>query len=253
MILTFSGTGNSRYAANKLSRILDEQVVKISEADPASLSFNGSSLGIVCPVYSWGIPPIVADFISKLNTRFLKDVTDLPVWGVLTCGDETGLAPEMLRTSLQSQGVELSGIWSVIMPNVYVLLPGFDVDSKDLEVKKLEEAKIRLRHIADKIRKAEWTTDCTVGKNAALKSKIIYPLFKKYGINTRKWRWTQECVMCGKCVAACPMNNITLRGGHPSWGKNCTSCLACYHTCPAHAIEYGRSTTRKGQYLCHLK
>ena len=32
-------------------------------------------------------------------------------------------------------------------------------------------------------------------------------------------------------------------------GNGLTSCLACYHVCPKHAVQYGRRTKRKGQYL----
>ena len=39
------------------------------------------------------------------------------------------------------------------------------------------------------------------------------------------------------------------RGGGLCGGMDCTSCLACYHVCPKHAVQYGRRTKRKGQYL----
>ena len=35
----------------------------------------------------------------------------------------------------------------------------------------------------------------------------------------------------------------------PVWGDNCAMCLSCYHHCPKHAVEYGRQTMMKGQYL----
>ena len=59
---------------------------------------------------------------------------------------------------------------------------------------------------------------------------------------------TDACISCGKCVSACPLQNIRLEKGRPLWGKDCAMCLSCYHHCPKHAIEYGSMTKRKGQF-----
>ena len=51
------------------------------------------------------------------------------------------------------------------------------------------------------------------------------------------------------CERICPVGNVVMIGWRPVWGMDCTSCLACYHVCPKHAVQYGRRTKRKGQYL----
>lgn len=253
MILFFSGNGNSRFAANSLGRLLDEETRFIPDTNPYEVAFNGTSLGIVCPVYSWGIPPIVLDFVDRLNEGFVESASAADVWIVLTAGDETGNAPEMLEAALHRRGLTLRGGWSVIMPNTYVILPGFDVDSQEVAAKKLDGSKERLNYIAAHIKNRKFRFNYVRGKMANFKSGVIYPMFKTMGINPRKWHWTQECIGCGKCAAACPVGNVTMKGGHPEWGNDCTSCLACYHHCPTHAVEYGRRTVHKGRYTCHLK
>ncbi|MCM1152797.1 MAG: EFR1 family ferrodoxin [Muribaculum sp.] len=252
MILYFSGTGNSRYAARFLSESLTEAAKLITEYDPSTIAFSGRQLGIVCPVYAWGIPPLMLDFISNLNKAFIKDAFPFPAWMVLTCGDETGLAPEMLENTLKSIGLRVDAGWSVIMPNVYVLLPGFNVDPKQIEMDKLAQAPIRMQHIADAIKNQRWERSFTIGSMPRLKSRLVFPLFKKWGIFPKKWRWSKECISCGKCVGACPVHNIEFINRHPRWRQNCISCLACYHTCPVHAVEYGKVTINKGQYHCPL-
>lgn len=253
MILYFSGTGNSRYIARLLAQKTGEEIRFIPECNPADIDFTGQSLGFVFPVYAWGVPPIVMDFISKLNAHFIDQVSDLPIWTAMSCGDETGNAPDMLRRALEERGVKLTGGWSVIMPNVYVLLPGFNTDDKTLEIEKLDAATPRICEIAGKLKNREWDFDFQIGSMPTLKTSVIYPLFKKWGINTRRFHWDKECMRCGKCAEVCPVGNITIQNEHPVWGRNCTSCLACYHNCPVHAVEYGRITRYKGQYVCHLK
>lgn len=254
MIFYFSGTGNSRYVAQRLSEATGESLHFIPRTDPVEVSFTGNHLGFVFPIYSWGVPPIVSEFISKLSDGFGRHVSasGAKVWMVCTCGDDVALAPEMLRAVLAERHMTLEGAWSVIMPNTYVVLPGFNVDSKRVEIEKLEAAPARVAQIAAEINAGRMATDVVRGKACYAKSRIVYPLFKRWGIFPSRWHWTNECVGCEKCASVCPVRNITMQGDRPRWGGNCVSCLACYHHCPTHAVAYGNATTFKGQYVCPL-
>ena len=160
-----------------------------------------------------------------LPEGFLGSIMEkgLPVWCVATCGDATGMAVDMLRKGLGKRGIKLVGAWSVIMPNVYVLLPGFGTDSKETEERKLKEAVGRLEHIAYRIGAGMWEHDLHLGPWPRLKTLTVYPLFKRWGVNTKKWHYTDACIGCGKCVRACPVGNIAMNGKHPKWGTDCTS------------------------------
>ena len=75
----------------------------------------------------------------------------------------------------------------------------------------------------------------------------------EYGVGfvfPKKWKFTDDCISCGKCEKICPVGNIKLHDGKPVWGKECISCVACYHICPKNAIQYGSFTKGKGQYFC---
>ncbi len=257
MIFYFSGTGNSKYVVEGISEKSGNEIHNIANIDEnfllkeAEKLADVSSIGIVFPIYSWGVPPIVLKFIDLIPDSFVEGILkyNIPLWSVCTCGDETGNAPEMLREAFRKRGMGVKGIWSVIMPNTYVLLPGFDVDSDEIRIKKINDCHGRINEISDKIISGDWEEDVTLGSMPGLKTKIVFPLFKRWGIFPKKWRSNSDCIHCGKCAANCPVSNITIEEGKPKWDKNCVSCLACYHVCSKHAVEYGNITSKKGQYL----
>ena len=254
MILYYSGTGNTAIVARLLAKELETDFALIPTVDPRRFDTADRDLVIAFPVYAWGVPPVVVNFIRLLPESVIERMSEgkTRLWCIATCGDETGLAVEMFRDVFRSRGVEVSGAWSVLAPNVYVLLPGFDVDKDAIEDHKLDAMKPRVQKIAKKISGFKSgdksIEDVHRGSRPKLKTRLIYPLFRKWGVNTRKWHWNAECISCGKCAEVCPENNIAMVGGHPKWGINCDSCTACYHVCPVHAVQYGRITEGKGQY-----
>lgn len=255
MILYYSGTHNTSYAARSLADLLDDEAVFIPHTNPRTLGYSGEGpLIFAFPVYSWGIPPLVKDFIKALPESFIDKVKneDIPVILVCTAGDEVARTPEMFGRILADRGLGLTAVWSVIMPNNYVLLPGFDVDPVEVEKRKQTAAGLRIRRIADKIRNKEWERDYVVGSMPALKSGLIYPLFVRWGINPRRWMASADCIGCGQCAQVCPVGNIDMKENRPEWGKDCVSCTACYHICPVRAISYGSFTKGKGRYFCRL-
>lgn len=250
MILYFSGTGNSAHVAATLGDEFGETVSSISALNPSELEFTGRRLVFVFPVYSWGIPPIVRKFISRLSASFLDQLKsrDAGIFMVCTHGDDAGLTAEMMRRDLRRKGLRLAGAWSVVMPNTYVALPGFDVDSQDLQREKLTAAEPRISQIADAIRNGAEVEDVVRGDFAGLKTKLIYPFFMRFLTCMDKWQAGDSCTGCGKCARNCPVGNIEMIGGHPCWNDSCVSCLACYHVCPEHTVNYGNRTKNKGQY-----
>ncbi|MDE6329812.1 MAG: EFR1 family ferrodoxin [Muribaculaceae bacterium] len=253
MILYFSATGNSRSAAWRLGRLLGEDTMSIFDVAPQQVEMTGTTLGFVFPIYSWGVPPIVTEYVRRLNRKFVEAAILHSVWIVATCGDDVAMAPEMMKAALNEAGLCLTGGWSLQMPNTYVLLPGFDVDSDELALHKLIASESRLADIAGRIYNKRWEESYVRGSWPRLKSAVVFPLFKKFGIFPSRWHADDSCVGCGRCAAACQIGNIAMKRvdgrRHPSWGANCISCLACYHVCPYHAVQYGKITRRKGQYL----
>lgn len=240
MILYFSGTGNSLRVADKLKSLLREQLYSM-EKPPTDLPRlkDDEPLGIVFPVYAWGLPNIVTDFLKEVN------VGSRYVWAVMTCGDDMGYTDEVLENVLRRK---VNAIFSVQMPNTYVCLPGFDVDSHELAEMKLKVTDEHLPSIAECINVKENRRELTRGAAPWLKTYILRPLFNKFLVTDKYFKTSVNCTSCGLCAKQCPVNDIQICGGEPSWKHlNCTGCLRCYHNCPKRAIEWGQFTKGKGQ------
>ena len=148
MIFYFSGTGNSKWIAEQLADRLKEQLIFIPETMRNAIfdyeMADKEKIGFVFPVYSWGPPPIVLQFIEQLNLqRYDKQY----LFFVCSCGDDTGLTQQVFCNAVSRRGWKCDAGFSVIMPNNYVLLPGFDVDSKEIEERKLTDAIPKLAEI----------------------------------------------------------------------------------------------------------
>lgn len=253
MILYFSATGNSRFVAGELAgrlggeRLADIGAICRGEAAGAFTLGDGERVGFVFPVHSWGMPKGLDRVIASL--RF-EGAGRHYCYMVCTCGDDTGLVALQWRRSVVACGLLPSASFSVFMPNTYVLLPGFDVDSGRVASRKLRDAPPAVARIAGMV-ESEREGDFTFrGRMARLKSKVIYPLFMR-SVSDRKFRVdASACASCGKCAAVCPAGNIRLdASGMPHWSGDCLNCLACYHYCPRRCVEFGRRTLGKGRYF----
>ena len=160
---------------------------------------------------------------------------------------------QIFSSAVTRKGWQCVAGYSVTMPNTYVSLPGFDVDDKDIETQKVQNAVARVRFINEEItsRAQMKQYNCHEGALPFTKSYLLRPLFNAFLMSPKPFHATEACIGCKKCEKVCPVGNITVTD-RPVWGGNCTQCLACYHVCPVHAVEYGKMTGKKGQYKGRL-
>ena len=96
MILFYSGTGNSRYIAQRIAKALSDQLLsmndRIKAGDTSPIEVN-ERLIIVTPTYAWRIPRIVRDWLTKTEFPGAKRA-----WFVMNCGSEIGNAAKYNRT-----------------------------------------------------------------------------------------------------------------------------------------------------------
>ncbi len=262
MIFYFSGTGNTRWAAQKVAAATADCLVNIAEEMLAAETDQASDpqftytlaqderIGFFFPVHGWRPPRLVLDFLDRLH---LTNADSHYAYVVCTAGDNVGEAVSILEKRLQTMGIKIDSAISLIMPESYVGLPFMDVDTPAKEQCKKMEADNKLtRFIADIMECRSGVRDITIGHWPRINSRLIGSVFVKKLVTDRPFHVVADrCLHCGKCASVCPVANIHFeKGGEPSWLHNgkCLSCFACYHHCPTHAIEYGGRTKKKGQY-----
>jgi NAD-dependent dihydropyrimidine dehydrogenase PreA subunit len=244
MIYYFSGTGNSKWVAQELARKTGDTAQSIPAAiadGPAAVYADAdSSIGIVFPVYAWGAPTIVENFCKSITLD-----PSAYAYAVCTCGDEAGLSMKRLKKKFAWKSA-----WSLSMPNNYI--PGFDVDSPDLEQNKIAATREKLPVIAEAILAKAHVYEVHEGKSARLKTVVVRPMFNLFAKRTSPFYVTSDCNGCGLCERICPIHAIQLEQQKPVWiRKHCTQCTGCINRCPQKAIQYGKGTVSRGRY--HMK
>ena len=254
MIYVFSGTGNTVAVARELERLLTTDLHEFTadelrNPESAVLSTSDSTIVWMFPTYSWGVPPVVRAIIAKAKLRFDASATHV---AVTTCGDDVGCLATQWRGDMKRRGIEAGAVYSVEMPNTYVMMKGFDTDSPELAARKMEAMPARAKVIADAIASGNTrpgNDSVVAGSFGWLKTHIVYPWFTRRMMSPTGFRVrTEACISCGKCVNVCPMDNVTFDAHrHPVWGDQCAFCTACYHVCPRHAVEWRKATLTKRQ------
>ena len=243
VILYFSGTGNSRYAAETLAHLTDDIAVNMTSLWPADGPTamhigNNETLGVVFPVYAWAAPMIVSETLARIAVE-----PGAYIYAVCTCGDDAGCAIEKLQRQ-----IPLCAAWSLQMPNNY--LPMYDVDDPALMKRKLTAAKPRLAAIAEQIRGKRHVFDVRKSAGALFKTWVIHPFFERFAMSTKPFYAEDSCTHCGLCEKNCPAHAIQIENGKPRWKKTrCIQCQSCINRCPVRAIQYGEATKSRGRYV----
>ena len=249
MILYFSGTGNSRWVAEMLAVRTGDEMYAMADVVAGTLQLRllteEESLGFVFPVYGWMPPAMVRKTIEALSDAHAPKY----LYFVCTCGDDAGKATRVFARWLVEKGWHCDAGFSVVMPNTYVCLPGFNVDAEDVEHQKLVAAMSRMEVVASVVTDKGRVVDCHEGAFPWLKTYVLGWFFGHFLMSPRLFLATSDCVACGKCEMVCPLHNIRMKDGRPKWGNDCAMCLSCYHHCPRHAVAYGKRTRGKGQYV----
>ena len=251
MIFYFSATGNSLWIARQIGGMLSDSFYNLIEAASTNETYTlqkNESIGFVFPVHAWGVPRTVIKCMRNLHFTHKPDY----VYFICTCGDDTGKTASVFIRECQHCGWECNAGFSVIMPNTYVCLPGFDTDAPEVEHEKLNQMSGRIKNITTHIHNRICLFDCKEGTIPWIKTYLIQPLFNWFLMSPKWFQSLDTCISCGICEKVCPSKNIYMENGKPKWGKQCTMCLACYHHCPKHAIDYARQTNAKGQSTMHF-
>jgi len=241
----FSGTGNSLIVARRLSeRLEDCELIPIAKAIKEELPVCISKkVGFIFPLYYYGLPKIVFDFVNKLNI----DTANYLFAIITKAGEVDGVPLIQLEKILNTKSKTLSAGFFVLMPD------NFTLDSHETSVDEINYLIKKMGPEVEKISKVikETNTNLNIeiieGKRYQFERGNI-SFHKNVNKGDTSFFADEHCNSCGLCEEICPVDNIKLVEGKPEWQHLCQQCLACINFCPECSIQFGKNTAGRKRY-----
>jgi len=238
-IFYFTGSGNSLAIARSLAEgIGDTEVLSIAKNLGGFQGTAEERIGVVSPVYSWGPPRMVAEFLSRVRTQ-----PNQYVFALSHCSDTYGATLRRIERRLRSAGTVLNAGF-LVRHDIHVLQPGHEEIGVIRLAKRLNKViPRRFSERSDEILQsivsmAKNELEISNWTSAAF-GQLMHPgamlVFKR---QDRGFSVSDACVSCGICTRVCPRKNVRLINGQPTWHLDCEACNACILWCPQTAITF---------------
>ena len=251
-IYYFSATGNSYTVASTIAKKLDATLIPIiAFKDKKSITSNADSIGIVFPIYDFKAPTLVYDFVKKLKTSDSTYIFAVCTYGIMPLN-----TMKKLEKILLLNDKKLSGGFTVKMPHNGL---GYSKIPIEKQKKMFREFDSKSEVIVDYVTSKK---QGVIEKSSILDRFIlvgifimlmpnILPMLKQAllkGWNSLGFYADEKCNSCRVCEKICPVSNIKMVEGKPSWEDNCLSCFACIHWCPQKSIQIANLTKKMHRY-----
>ena len=231
----FSGTGNSKYAAELFCKELDKESGTYSiENEEAITAIKDADLIVIAyPVQFSTVPKIMRDYVTD-HSELWKNKK---VFVIATMGLFSGDGAGMLGRLLQSYGAKVIG-------GLHLKMPDSIADEKALKrpiEKNKELIKQAQQKIKESVKRLKAGNPTQEGIGVLYRMAGFFGQRAYFGHNTRRYSSklkidTDKCVGCGSCEKLCPMKNITIKDQKAVSGDRCTMCYRCINKCPKQAI-----------------
>jgi len=244
VIYYFSGTGNSLFIARGIAGELGGEAVSIARlAREEKISPKAQIVGIVHPVYAFGVPLIVERFVSKLDLA-----KDQYLFTVANYAKVQGAGISRMHRSLKRKGLSPKAGFGMVMPNNYT--PFGEAACGEKREILFRRAGEKIKEIARKVRSGlEYPPETG---SFLLRWLVGEPVGflggKMMNSEDRNFFTSEKCDACGICSRVCPVDNIKFELSRPVWKHRCELCFACFQWCPREAIEFGKNTAGKKRY-----
>jgi ferredoxin len=243
VIYYFSATGNSLAIARRMARNLGDTEVIRMEPDAAEPPIAGAMrIGLVFPVHMWGVPSLVVRFISALKAPEGANVFAVATSGGMPCG-----TLKQLRRVCAARGIRLAAGFSLPMVNNCTSIA--QAPSPDKQRAALAAAMKKADKMCDAIGTGKRYLHGGIPVVNWLFYRFMYlRALPKIAAMDANYSCDWNCSGCGMCAAVCPVSNIVMENGRPSWRHHCEACYGCLQWCPRESIQLGTKTAGRRRY-----
>jgi ferredoxin len=241
-IYYFSGTGNSLVVARTIAAKLgNTKLIPIAREGAMEPLVGAQRVGLVFPIYVFGLPLIVTRFITKL-----KIPNDTYVFAVAVNGGMPCATLKQTATLFAEHGRTLSSGFAVTMVDNYTPISGA------ISLKKQKQRFAKAGRKVEEICGAIERRDRGVYPGWLLVNWLFSRMYRGWVPDApnldKNFAVDSNCNGCGVCEKVCPVRNIKMNDRLPTWQHHCEQCFACLHWCPNHAIQYGKRTAGRTRY-----
>ena len=231
IIYHFSGTGNSLFAAKKIGEALDLPVMHIADKEASRELTEANTIGIVFPVYAWGMPAMVENFIKSCT--FSKESY---IFAIAMCGGNAAGTLKDCAKAIEKRGGRLSAGFAVrnsTTPDT----PDDELKGIIKLVKKLSgPSHERFEGRKDEImsilkQRASHPVELSKPLGNIVGSFIHSKAKKIFLAQDKNFSMSSSCIQCGFCTRVCPAENITIEDGTLTWHGKCQQCYSCKAVC----------------------
>lgn len=248
MIFYFSGTGNSRFVAESIAEATGDMLINITkdemEQNREYRLQDGEKLGFVFPIYWWGMPSLVEEFVQRMKLQVKEDSY---IYGVSTYGLESHNGLKDLERLLLQKNIPLQATYEVKMVDNYVV--AYDIAGEEKQAVIYKNAKVIIEKIINDIKSNKQVKIADIIGTTI--KPVVHTFYKKTD-HRKHFYATDACTGCGLCAKSCPCQAIAMEQDKPVWRENCAFCLKCIHNCPVQALQHGKGTMKRGRYINHM-
>jgi len=232
-IVYFSGTGGTRKVAETFFKIFKDRgiatnLIEYNKKEYKDIECN--MLIVLYPIYAFNAPIPIFEFLDSLPK--VKDIyaTVISVSGGGEITPNRGCRYRVIK-ELGKKGFRVVYEEMIVMPaNCYKISDDLFKCLLNVMPKKVNRiVNDLLSGIVRRIKPGLFNVVCAY---------IVGNMLSKYGCKSfAKGLTTKDtCNKCGLCVKICPRDNISMVNNKIIFGEDCVLCMRCIYACPNKAI-----------------